>query len=543
MAPVSDELKREIGQHFVFGFHGFEASEDVKSLIRDYRVGNIILMKRNVKDAAQVRRLVNELQATAQKCGHERPLLIGIDQENGLVSAFSSPAAGTQFPGAMAMAATGSAELAERVAAACGRELKLVGINWVYSPVGDVNSDPRNPVIGVRSFGDDPLKVTKFARAVSAGLISSGVASCAKHFPGHGDTHVDSHLALPRIVKDKKALKSTELIPFITLMQSGVPSVMTGHMALPLITGGDMPSSLSPTITRGLLRQELGYDGLVVTDCLEMDAVASLEKGGCGVAEGAVRALEAGADVAMICHTMERQVGAVKAVWQAVESGRLDIDNLKKGTGRISRVKDVYAGGWDSIMNLGEEFFQKQWTAVKTKNTKLSRDAYKKSTTLVWDKGGILPLTRLAPKLVALYTPEMESLNRAVDDAEGGGIGNTLAGTSYQALAPAVGQWTDVRHIVYVPSDVTLDLGYAEELGAIIFVLRNADKALWQRTALNQVLRQRKKNIPLVLISSCGPYDFVGQTVEEDLVAYIQTFEFTAAALEAATEMMFDLIR
>lgn len=145
---MTEDIRRSVGQQFVFGFHGFELSEDIKILIRDYHIGNIILMKRNIKNTAQTRKLVQDLQRFAKESGHRKPLLIGIDQENGLVSAFSSPTAGTQFPGAMAIAATGSAELVEKVAAATAKEMRMTGINWVYSPVADVNTDPRNPVIG-----------------------------------------------------------------------------------------------------------------------------------------------------------------------------------------------------------------------------------------------------------------------------------------------------------------------------------------------------------------------------------------------------------
>ncbi|KAK2466595.1 hypothetical protein APHAL10511_000853 [Amanita phalloides] len=347
MTSLSKETKRTIGQRFVLGFHGHVLNENIKTLIRDYHVGNIILMKRNVKNAVQVRRLVSQLQAFARECGHERPLLIGTDQENGLVAAFGSPTAGTQFPGAMAIAATDSTELAEKVAAACGKELKLVGINWVYSPVADVNSDPKNPVIGVRSFGDDPEKVARFACAVSRGLASSGIAPCAKHFPGHGDTHVDSHLALPKIMKDKEALKKTELVPFESLVQSGVASIMTGHMALPLITGGDSPSSLSAILTTALLREEMRYRGVIVTDCLEMAAISDPDQGGCGVEQGAVKSLEAGADIAMICHTMASQVGAIEAVWEAVQSGRLKEADVRNAEARIAKMKDEFVGEWD----------------------------------------------------------------------------------------------------------------------------------------------------------------------------------------------------
>ncbi|KIL56481.1 glycoside hydrolase family 3 protein [Amanita muscaria Koide BX008] len=536
---LNDEARRLIGQCFVFGFNGYELSNDIKTLIRDYHLGNVILMKRNVKDALQVRRLVQALQTFTRQCGHERPLLIGTDQENGLVSAFSSPTAGTQFPGAMAIAATGSTELAEKVAAATGLELKLVGINWAYSPVADVNSNPRNPVIGVRSFGDDPTKVASFACAVSNGLTSTGVAPCAKHFPGHGDTHIDSHLTLPRIMKDKQALLSTELVPFNALVNSDVASVMTGHMALPLLTGDDTPSSLSATVVKDLLRREMGFEGVIVTDCLEMAAIAEPEQGGCGVEEGAVRSLEAGADVVMICHTMERQVGAIKSVYEAVDAGRLKLDDLREAHRRISTMKTIFAGGWDKAIDTNEAAFAYAWKALKKTNAALSQDAYKRSVTLVWDHGLVLPLKKTG--LVLLFTPRIESVNKAVDDPEtlartaDGDIRNK-AGPSYMAFAEAIRAQSSVEHVIYGPDDT---VGAVQEPSAIAFVLRNAERAAWQQRTLMNVLNKRK-NIPLVVISSCGPYDLVGLDVgTADCTCYIQTFEFTTAGLESAAELLF----
>ncbi|KAF8990263.1 glycoside hydrolase [Cyathus striatus] len=558
---MANSIKREIGQHFVFGFHGHDVGGEVRALITDYYIGNIILMKRNAQDAKQVRQLVANLQQIAKDAGHEKPLLIGIDQENGLVSAFSSRTAGTQFPGAMALSATGSPDTAFEVSAASAKELKLVGINWAFSPVADVNSDPRNPVIGVRSFGDGgtailtgykhPQDVGRFTVAVAMGLSSSGVAPSAKHFPGHGDTHVDSHLALPRIMKYEEEILNAELVPFMKLIEAGVATIMTGHMALPLITDSDTPSSLSKLITTGFLREKLNYSGVIVTDCLEMDAIADPDQGGCGIPEGAVSALEAGADIVMACHTFEQQKLAVEKVYEAINSGRLQQNALMQSGQRISTLKDVYAGTWKSLeASYNDSSFDDSWKTVKETNLNLARDVYSRTTAMVWNDNHVLPLKKIAKSSgVLLLTPQAESINRAVDTDEDmavtnadGTIRNTT-GAFYHSLGQSLGQRSKYRHIVYAENDRPEK--WIGEMDAVVFVTRNADRATWQKQYLANVLailRQEDKNLakPVVIIASCGPYDLVcSKELDLSGTAYIATFEYTAPALEIATGIIF----
>ncbi|KAI6118096.1 glycoside hydrolase family 3 protein [Pisolithus sp. B1] len=500
MISLTTTVKREIGQHFVFGFHGHEISEDVKVLIRDYHVGNIIIMKRNVQSVKQVYRLVQSLQQVAKESGHSRPLMIGIDQENGLVSAFSnttaSTDAGTQFPGAMALAATGSPEIAEDCSAATAREMRLAGINWAYSPVADVNSNSKNPVIGVRSFGDDPDEVAKYASAVCRGLMRGEVAPCAKHFPGHGDTYVDSHLALPVINKTENELMETELIPFYTLVKSGVPTIMTGHMALPLVTGDNTPCSLSKTITTDLLREKMGYGGVIVTDCLEMNAVAAPYT----PQRGALMALQAGADIVMICHTMQTQVGAIEETYVAIENGSLSLESLRQSGERIAALKVAFAD-------------------LLIRNARLSAESYAASTALV---RGPLPVINRDDGPVLVMTPV----------------------PYYLAFAQSVALRVNSRHLVYaplpmhgqgqLPDEISGALGTAS---AIIFVTRSADRTSWQIDYLRRLLQEKRGTTHIIILASCGPYDMVGAPdIQEPTLA---SFEYTPSALEAAAAVIF----
>ncbi|KAI0297902.1 glycoside hydrolase superfamily [Russula brevipes] len=481
---LTDQVRRQIGQHFVVGFHGHDVSPNIEVLIRHYHVGhpNAIRAQCTPLGAKQVHALLRKLQQIAKDAGHERPLMIGIDQENGLVSAFTvaqSNVAGTQFPGAMALAASGSPDLAERTSEASARELKFVGINWAYSPVADVNSDPRNPVIGVRSFGDVPEEVAKYVAAVSRGLTKAGVASSPKHFPGHGDTHVDSHLSLPVIPK------TSLLYP----KRISCPSEQR-HMALPAVTGDTTPASLSRGIIKELLRGTLGYGGVVVTDCLEMEAVAAREG---GVPAAAVDALRAGADIAMICHHFGRQRDAFEAAYSALRSGTLDLRQLH-----------TFAGDWAHV--LGAPFDEAQWSRLKAENAPLSGPS----------RGGVAVVVltpRMGPSYLTFAT----------------GIGERVNGASlHSAYSPEVPLGADVRDAI--------GRAAASSSISVLFVTRDADRSP------SQLDRLREHRV--VVLASCGPYDllraaprFEGLGLEE--AAYVACFEFTAEALEAAAAVIF----
>lgn len=392
----------------------------------------------------------------------------------------------------------------------------------------------------------EPVDVARYASAVARGLTSYHVAPSAKHFPGHGDTHVDSHLALPRITKSKDALKETEFVPFEELVhgEDPVASVMIGHMALPGLTGDDTPASLSPLVTKELLRREMGYDGVVVTDCLEMDAIAEPLQGGCGVEEGAIRSLASGVDVVMVCHTFERHIGSLKSVYAAVESGRLDFNELIEGGKRIGKMKDTFGGGWDELLReeADDAAFEEAWKTLKAENVELSRKAYQMSCAVVWGKDK-LPLKIAREGEVVLYTPTIESLNRAVDDAEGvlrdpaGRLRNT-AGPSYLALASEFERRVKVRHVVYSSNDTEAE-AITADVGAVVFVLRNADRSVWQKQHMDKVLG-RCKDIPVVLLASCGPYDLVGRDELRDRTVYIASFEFRQEAFAAVAGVVLD---
>ncbi len=300
-------------------FPGHEVPEWVLHRLED-GLGGITLFAYNVREPEQLAALTARLRAG-------RELLVSIDEEGGDVTRLES-ASGSSYPGNFALGLVDDPALTAGVAAAIAGELAGVGVNLNLAPVADTNTNPLNPVIGIRSFGADPELVARHVTAFVTGTQRQGVAACAKHFPGHGDTAVDSHLDLPVVAGDLEAA----LAPFRAAIAAGVRAVMTGHLLVPALD--ELPATLSPRILSGLLREELGFDGLVVTDALEMRAISARV----GVEEGAVLALVAGADLLCLGHDLHEEAvdAVVRAIVTAVEAGRLPLQRLEEAAARVA---------------------------------------------------------------------------------------------------------------------------------------------------------------------------------------------------------------
>jgi beta-N-acetylhexosaminidase len=370
-------LDQKVGQLFLAGFDGTEPTDALASLVADRHLGNVVYFARNVDSPAQLARLSGDLRARMRGANAGAPPLLAIDQEGGVVSRLDW---GTTLPGAMAVGGTDDPDLARRAGAAVGAELATLGVTMNLAPVLDVNYDPDNPVIGVRSFGEDPERVATLGAATARGLQSAGVLACGKHFPGHGDTATDSHRTLPTVEHDRERLERVELPPFTRAIGAGVGAVMTAHVAFPALTGrADLPATLAKPVGTGLLREALGYDGLVVTDCLEMAAVAD----GVGTAEGAVRAVEAGCDLLTVSHTPDVQRAAMAAVREAVVTERIDVARLDRSVERVLRAKRRYAGAPSPD----------DWEPAAERCHAVAREVAGRAVTLVRDDGDRLPLS------------------------------------------------------------------------------------------------------------------------------------------------------
>jgi beta-N-acetylhexosaminidase len=334
---MSLELRRDALACVLPGFEGPVAPDWLRRRL-DEGLGGVVLFGWNVQNREQLRELTGVLRA-------EGDVLVGIDEEGGDVTRLEV-ATGSSYPGNAALGAVDDVELTERVAAAIGADLADVGVNLDLAPVADVNTNPQNPVIGIRSFGSDGELVARHVTASVRGLQGAGVAACAKHFPGHGDTAQDSHHELPVV----ETLEDEALRPFRAAIDAGVQSIMTAHIVVR--SAGDVPATMSRELLHGLLREELGYDGLVITDALEMKAISATV----GVEEGAVRALAAGADALCLGHDLfDESVASVReALVEAVRSGGLSEGRLAEAAGRVRRVA-AWASRGGSDARVGSE--------------------------------------------------------------------------------------------------------------------------------------------------------------------------------------------
>ena len=390
-------IEEKIGQLIMVGFEGTQANEAIETHIRERFVGGIVLFSRNIQSPKQAAELTNELQQLASTTTHQIPLFIGIDQEGGWVIRLKEGA--TVLPGNMALGATGSTELAERAGEITAAELAAVGVNLNFAPVMDVNNNPQNPVIDRRSFGESPELVSRLGVAYIRGLQRNGVLGTAKHFPGHGDTTVDSHFDLPTVSHDLERIRALELHPFRAAIDADVAAIMTAHIVYPAFDP-DRPATLSPTILTNLLRDELGFDGLLITDDMEMKAIDDRYRSG----EAAVMAVEAGADIVMVLWTPAKQNEVFDALLSAVKSGRISQARLDQSVKRILKSKGMSA-------------FDRRFVDPDAVAATVGTDAHKQlaqtiasqAITVVGNRNNLLPL-KLEPETSVLILSASSSL-------------------------------------------------------------------------------------------------------------------------------------
>ncbi|WP_332447579.1 glycoside hydrolase family 3 protein [Sphaerochaeta sp.] len=360
-------LQQMIGQHVVCGFPSIEMDRAFIDAVKTHKIANVILFSRNIANKTQLVTLCTDIQDLVQNaCA--TPAFITIDQEGGMVSRLSSDC--TITPSAMALAGTDDVQLARQAGIITAEELRALGVNVDFAPSLDVNSNPHNPVIGVRSFGDTARTVERFALPFLEGIQECGVMAVGKHFPGHGDTHLDSHLALPTVIGDLAALQE-HLAPFKAAIVDGIQGIMTSHILFPGLESERVPATLSRSIITGLLKQEFGFKGLVFSDCLEMDAVAKQYT----TEISSVKALQAGVDVLCISHHVELGCQAVKAIEDALLQGRLDRKEFEASTNKILAAKQM----------LSEQPVFPLSVVGSDEHARINADLYERSLTLVND--------------------------------------------------------------------------------------------------------------------------------------------------------------
>jgi beta-N-acetylhexosaminidase len=325
-------LRREIGQLLIGSLPGTTITPELRSLAREFQLGGITLFKRNIEAPEQVAELNHDLQALASGL----PLWAAVDQEGGRVARLRAPF--TEWPPMATLGRAGDETLARRFAAALAAELKAVGISLDFAPVLDIHTNASNPIIGDRALGEDAETVARLGAAIIRGLQENGIAACGKHFPGHGDTSVDSHLALPLVEHPPDRIRRVECVPFREAVRSGVAFIMTAHILVPSLDE-EKPATLSPVVVRGMLREELDFNGVILSDDLEMKAIADTYT----VPDAAIQAIAAGCDGVLVCSGgIDAQVAALEALVHAVEDKRLPFKRVEDALARNRTAKERF---------------------------------------------------------------------------------------------------------------------------------------------------------------------------------------------------------
>ena len=485
-----------------------ERLEELKRQLTELGLGGVVVRGGSPESVAA---LTNELQRAARV-----PLLVGADYERGLRMQMKS--AGTPFTNNMGVAAAGDPRAAFEQAKVTAQEARAVGVNWLFGPVADLNNNPDNPVINVRSFGEDPRRVAEFVAASVRGTQAGGALSTAKHFPGHGDTAVDSHIGLPTVAADRTRLERLELVPFRAAVAAGVDSVMTAHIALPKLNGDDLPATLSPKVTTELLRRELKFDGLVVTDSLGMGAITKSFPGG----EAAVRAVQAGADVALTPPELKASLDALE---EAVKSGRLTSARVDESVRRILRAK--YRLGLAERRTVDPRAVKS--LVERPEAVESARRVAENSITLLRDGRGLLPLDgRLAAAAAFVVVA-------ADEDPE---EGRTFVPQVRSRAPGATVLRADPKTTPGEYDTLLAEATKAETVVVAAFVKRAAGKgtvALPERQA-EFVRRLIASGRPVAVVAFSGPY-LVRQL--PDAAAFLVAYGIEDVAQEAAARVLF----
>ena len=326
-------LDEKIGQMITIGIDGYSVDDTAKQLITDKKVGGVILFKNNISNSNQLLQLINDIKGINST--NKIPIFISVDQEGGRVNRLPSEI--KSLPSNEVVGNKNDNKLAYDIGKNIGYALGSFGFNMDFAPVLDVNSNPNNTVIGDRSFSNDKDKVASLGASEINGFKDSNIISVAKHFPGHGDTATDSHYALPIINKTLDELKSVEFVPFKKAIEEKVPAIMVSHILMPQIDA-NKPASMSKTIITDILRKDLKFDGLIVTDDMTMGAVTN----DLDITTACINAINAGADLLLVCHGYDNEINVINAIKDSINNEIISIDTINKSVYRILSLKENY---------------------------------------------------------------------------------------------------------------------------------------------------------------------------------------------------------
>lgn len=465
-------LEQKVGQRLLAVLPGTELTAAVTNFLLKVRPGGILMFAANISSLAQIKKLNADLQALAAKNGMP-PFIITLDEEGGIVSRMPPDGQNSLSPAQMAQAAGGLEAVKD-----CAREtairLTSLGFNLNLAPDADVNSNPANPVIGTRSFGSDPKNVAQAVQAAIGEYLGQGIGTCVKHFPGHGDTNVDSHSGLPIVRKSRAELDQFELVPFRAAIEAGTPFIMSAHILFPQLEPNGLPATLSPYFLKKVLRDELKYPGIVITDSLSMGAITNKY----GLAEAGRLALVAGADMIIAVSDLEGQLGIFNNLVAAAKRGEFDLDQPVE---RILTYKNKYA---------------RTTAQPKTANPAKIEAAAQASITALRSDGKTLPLNAKKPLLVNLALAQPTQVE--------GRPPSTLLSELWREKFPN----QPILEISVEPTAAEIDRAVrsARPADAVVIVTRDAYDNSPQVELVKALLAL---NIPAVVVAVRGPYDLL----------------------------------
>jgi beta-N-acetylhexosaminidase len=498
-------LEQRVAQMFMVNLYGNQLTEAGRDFLTRWQPGGVVLLPENITTPNEVTQLTNTYQQTITEHGGF-PLFITIDQEGGMISHLRDGF--TVFPVLALLTATGDVDLAERVGQAMAQEMLAVGINMDLAPVADLETNPNNPIIKRRAFGNDAQMTSPILAGFIKGMQGEGLMATAKHFPGHGDSSSDSHVGLPVISLTRERLESVELVPFRAAIEAGVSTVMVAHIYYPALEPQkDLPASMSHSIVTGLLREEMGYRGLVITDALDMDAIDTIYS----YPNAALNAIKAGVDLVIAAHvSLEAEAAGIQAVVEAVQSGEIPEARINESVRRILEAKERYG-----ILN---------WKALDPNSVseRLNLEAHAPLVDELFAKGVTVALDE----------------RHVIPFQTGQRVGVIFPGTRPQIQQDCVGSGVDVRalavHTTPTEDDIASAKRLADQVDTVVVFTQNADADL-QEQALVKALPADKT----VAVALASVYDW---TVYPQVSGYALTYSPLPQAVPAVCGVLFGKI-
>ncbi|KAL2172142.1 hypothetical protein VTG60DRAFT_143 [Thermothelomyces hinnuleus] len=556
--PLWQDLDWAIGQMLIMGWDGTEVTPQIRTLIEQHHLGSVLLTAKNLKSAEQTARLVQELQTIARQAGHPYPLLIALDQENGGVNSLFDEDYICQFPSSMGQAAASSADLAYKIAKATATEVSAVGVNLILGPVLDVLTNARYQPLGVRATGDDPQEVSQYGIAAMNGYKDAGVATCGKHFPSYGNLDfLGSSLDIPIITQTLEELSLSALVPFRNAIATGkLDAMFVGGCGITNPSMNVNHACLSEQVVDDLLRNELGFQGVAISECLEMEGL----RNEIGVKTGTVMAVEAGCDLVMLCRAYDVQLEAISGLKLGVENELITKERIYTSLRRIIRMKKSCTS-WQKALNPpGISLLSK----IHPGHLALSLKAYDDSIAVIRDNEKLLPLTSsmhqeeelllLTPLVRPLPASSMTKalLEKKQNDPvtvhdkwvhrdrgtimSGEGVFRELG----RSLARA--RHGKLLHTSYTANGVRpVHENLINRASCIIIVTADANRNLYQAgftkhvSMMCSLLRANGQKKSLIVVAVSSPYDFA---MDKSVGTYICTFDFTETAMAALVRVL-----